>query len=439
MAGSTRGTAGPMAPSFLSRTTHEAARIDRSLDISREFRSFAPDGNPWHLSNNTPTMKATIPHKTLVEALDRIAGVSLSPSNRLATERPQLSNVMIEVKAESVILTANDLETSVSQMVRAESSTFGALSVPARALLAVVRSLPVADVAILRDNFRLEIEAGGVHFEVPGLDAADFPPVPSIETGCRTAVLEQSDLRRILALTEFAVSSDEKRPILNAVLVEFRPGQVTAVATDGRRLAIADAAAEGEATGQMILPSKTVATLMKACGSKGKARITFNDRRARFQIEQGISDSQPTPLGMIDITSALVAGTYPNTAQVIPSSPGQVVVVGRESLADAVSRSRLVDSKGLVGMLVTIGKGRMELVTKSIEGLAQEHVAVTGDGVKFKGRLNPAMLADPLGVVEQDEVALDVRAGAKQPVMLTSKGYRYLVMPMEDREPATAK
>ena len=48
-----------------------------------------------------------------------------------------------------------------------------------------------------------------------------------------------------------------------------------------------------------------VAFLRRECGDTGRVRITFNDRRAFFVVEMGVSDTQPTPTGILEVASKL--------------------------------------------------------------------------------------------------------------------------------------
>ena len=82
-------------------------------------------------------MKFTIVREQLQEGL--IAVAAAIPAK---TTLPVLANVLVEATKQGIRLSGTDLDIAVSTMVRAEVDAEGALTLPAKKLVDIVRELP---------------------------------------------------------------------------------------------------------------------------------------------------------------------------------------------------------------------------------------------------------------------------------------------------------
>ena len=379
-------------------------------------------------------MKLTIPLQKLLAALETVAGVAPARSGI----SPILCNVLVEAKSESLFLTATDLETCVRRSVAAAVEGYGALCVPAKAFLAIARTLPDGEVSLRKDGFTLHVEVGEIHCELVGMDVSDFPVAPAPEGGKPHVTADQAEFRRLLLQTEFSASNDQMNGVLNSVHVVAAPGTLTAVSCDRRRVARAVIKGDVLHPGHFTLPLRTVAFLRRECGDSGRVRITFNDRRAFFVVELGVSDTQPTPTGILEVASKLIAEKYPDYEQVLPNKAGVRIRVQVGALADAIERARLVADKTNVGTLFNLQKGRLGLLTETDRGRAEESVAAQDAAKPFKSRLNPGMVGEALQVIAAPEVTLEFAPESKQPFRFSTDGFLYLLMPMTETERGAA-
>src|SRR5207247_10101190 len=83
------------------------------------------------------------------------------------------------------------------------------------------------------------IRSGQSFFQILGLPEEEFPTLPKFEDA-KVVTIRQKDLRDGLRKTSYAISTDETRYVLNGVLFSFKDNKLTLVATDGRRLAMAE-------------------------------------------------------------------------------------------------------------------------------------------------------------------------------------------------------
>jgi DNA polymerase-3 subunit beta len=88
-------------------------------------------------------MKFTITRERLQEGLQAVAATV--PTK---TTLPVLANILVEATPDGVRLSGTDLDIAVSVMVPAEVDTQGAVTVPAKKLVEIVRELPSAAIRV---------------------------------------------------------------------------------------------------------------------------------------------------------------------------------------------------------------------------------------------------------------------------------------------------
>ena len=94
----------------------------------------------------------------------------------------------------------------------------------------------------------LTIKTGTATANLKGIDAAEFPHIPTVSEQNGSGLVDGSDgiaieldpngLRRMVDQVVFAASSDDSRPTLTGVEVTFHNSRITMAATDGYRLSV---------------------------------------------------------------------------------------------------------------------------------------------------------------------------------------------------------
>ena len=138
-------------------------------------------------------------------------------------------------------------------------------------------SCPRAEVELRfsADDPRLQVLAGRSRFNLPVLPAGDFPVMSSDGLSGQVRI-ETSDLIRLIDKTRFAISTEETRYYLNGLylhtVVEEGRTLLRAVATDGRRLALAEMTAPEGCVGApgVIVPRKTIQEVRRLLEDAGE-------------------------------------------------------------------------------------------------------------------------------------------------------------------------
>src|SRR3712207_3154381 len=139
--------------------------------------------------------------------------VTRAASTRSAIQA--LSGVQISASGGAVELRATDMEIGLRVPLPATVERDGAVVLPARLLLDVVRALPAKDVTLeLRPAEQdVEIKAGSATFHIRTLRLEDFPPFPEVEEGARVEVPAKAFIETVARVARSA-SRDETRPVL---------------------------------------------------------------------------------------------------------------------------------------------------------------------------------------------------------------------------------
>lgn len=343
---------------------------------------------------------------------------------------PILSNVLIEAEGDTVSLTTTNLDLGIRARIKAEVSTNGTITLPVKKLATIVRALPSNDTTVeLSGQNRVKITSGGSVFQIMGLAADQFPPLPTFADQ-HNFNLAQGDLSGLLKKVAYAQSTDENRYILNGVFFNFGEGKLSLVATDGRRLATAEkpmSIGEDEG-GSLILPAKTVAELQRLLGDAGEVAITFNDRQVSFVTQITKNDT-----GLVDnirLVSKVVEGNYPNYRQVIPKETVHRVDIERELLLECVGRAAIMTSDKSSSVKLTVGNNEIEISASSTEfGEAHEKVMVKYDGPEVKIAFNPQYLSDPLRALSDDTVHFEFKDDMSPGVFKNKEDFLCVVMP----------
>ena len=367
-------------------------------------------------------MKLTITREQLQEGL-----VAVAASVPAKTTLPILSNLLLEATKDGIRLSGTDLDISVSTTVSASIDQEGAITLPARKLVEIVRELPSAAIRLTASGEqRVTIECGRSKFKLLGLPREEFPAFPSVkfEGGWRTS---SKELQKLIGHVAFAASTEESRPILNGVLWELRPERMRMVATNGHRLARMDvptSEAGGASQADLIVPPKALEQIRRLFDTDETVEIARSENHLGFRTS------------VTQIFTRLIEGPYPNYEQVIPRDNDKVATADRSALTAALRRMSIVasDQTHRIRMAFANGSCKLSVQTPDL-GEAQEELNVSYEGDPLEIGFNAAYLLEILKYIPTDEVRMTFkapeRAATCEPVGWDDPAsYLALVMPL---------
>ena len=186
---------------------------------------------------------------------------------------PILSNVLIEVDESSLKLTATDLESEIS--TTSTISNFisgGKTTAPARKLSDLCRLLPdMAEIHFFLDGDNLKIESGSGKYNLSTLPSDDFP-VFEFEDSQGQINISSENLKTIIMKTSFAMGNQDWRHYLNGLFISIDDKNITSVATDAHRLALASSTLNEASmeTTDGIVPRKSINEIGKLVGDNSE-------------------------------------------------------------------------------------------------------------------------------------------------------------------------
>ncbi len=366
-------------------------------------------------------MKLTVTKEQFAQGLQAVQNVIGTRSTL-----PVLSNVLLQAEGEVLRLTATDLDICVACAVTAKVNRPGATTLPAKRLSEIAREAATTDLDLDVDERNVcTLCSGPSRFRINGLPAEEFPPIPVIED--RGVIqLPQGTLKKMIRQTAFAASTEESRYVLNGLYFSFKDHKVTAVATDGRRLALTEEEAEfdGSVAVEFIVPSKAVAELGRLLQEEGQVELRYAENQAQFTLLPGIA-------GATVLTTKLVEGTYPNYQQVIPRECRERVTLSREEFLHALRRAEIMTSDKNSAVKLNFARNQLVITANSPEvGEAREVLSLNYKGTEFVIAFNPLYLADALEALDTDEVYFELNDELSPGVLKTNGPFLYVIMPM---------
>jgi DNA polymerase-3 subunit beta len=277
----------------------------------------------------------------LCVALDRRAfAVALARLKHLVPRRaalPALECVLLEGAIDALYLTASDGQTVVRLILPATITTPGSLLVPLKRLVEIVRVPGAAKVHIAGDH----IAVGAASHRVATLDPTTFP-TPAAPQGELLGWYERVQLKEMLTQSAYAMSSDDTRPHLHALLITRRGGELAFVATDGHRLSLSRRPDEGEER-TLLVGRDTVEELQRLVASPGGAVSIRHEADRVWFASAGEWVMGP-----------LIDATFPAYEQVVPESASGRVRFTTSELREAV---RALAPKGSQALTIKVPGG----------------------------------------------------------------------------------
>jgi DNA polymerase III subunit beta len=341
---------------------------------------------------------------------------------------PILANVLMEAKGDQVSFLATDLEVGLRSKCSASVAKSGSLTLPAKKLYEIVKSLPETDIRIAEDKGGVKVAADRFDSRMQTLPREDFPKLPEAG-GTTTATLSRASLKEMVAKTQFAITGEDTRYFLNGALFVLRPDSMSLVATDGHRLALVTTARDakmknGEAEVKPILPKKTLGELSRLL-TEGDGDINFERGENHLFFDVG---------GRL-LISRMIDGQFPAYERVIPKGNDKHIEFEHDRLSNAVKRVALLSNERSRAVKFLIEPGKVDVTSSSPDiGEAKETLPVDYKGSPMQICFNAQYVLDFLSAVATDVVSLDVKDEVSQalmkPVGAEGYDYTYVIMPM---------
>ena len=348
-----------------------------------------------------------------------IEGVSRAITNRAAI--PVLEGIYMKAEGFNLTLTGYDMEMGITTTIECNVLVPGETVLDAKLLGSMVSRMPAGNVRIeLNDEGQAKISGGVAEFEIPALNASDYPSLPV--TGADNT-MKCGVIREMIEKTIYAVSQDDKKPAHTGELFVIEPGSLTVVALDGYRLAIIQRDVECTRDIRIIIPSKTLQELLKIMGGADEdVKIDANRRYVVFTTNG------------YTIMSRLIEGDFLNYESVIPKDKKTRITVDCKTFIDTIERASLIITERLKNPLrISFTENKITVRCQTPLGKVVDEFApveMTGDPVEIG--FNNRYLLDALRYSKCEKMVLEIN-GPLSPVKIlpeNGKDFIYLVLPV---------
>jgi DNA polymerase-3 subunit beta len=339
---------------------------------------------------------------------------------------PILANLKIVAMDGKIEITATDLEIQLKTVSEVkEVIEEGETTVSARKMSELCRSLPDKEALEFNlNNGKLTVSSKNFHADFATMSTLDFPELDTKEE-TEALSIESKTLKRLLNKTAFCMASQDVRYYLNGLLVEYKEGNINAVATDGHRLALATSQLKEKIEEEgirQIIPRKAVLELAKI----------LREDNSNISLSFGNSSLRIKDINL-DFSTKLIDGKFPDYEKVLPAGEPDALGVSKDNLQSALTRASVLSNEKYKGVRFELSNNSLKLTANNPEKeLAEELLEVNYGGSPMEIGFNIGYLLDVLSTIESETVELNFY-GEESSCLIREPGNKleaYVIMPM---------
>lgn len=360
--------------------------------------------------------------ETLLKPLQMVSGIV---ERRQAY--PILSNVLIRQNQEKTTFIGSDSDIQIETKVipSLTPDQLFSLTVPAKKLQDILRSLPNDEVQITRQSDYIQVKAGKSTFSLQILPAEDFPDINETANPEAVVTLSQKTLKNLLHHVQFCIAQQNIRYYMNGLHLSTQAQQLIGVSTDGHRLALlATHLDQAQPQQEVIVPRKAAIELSKLLSDNDEpVNIEYFQKKIRFSFSD------------ITLVSKVIEGKFPDYQRVIPVSNHKVFEIDRLTLLQSLQRVSILSnvSENFRGVRFVINSNNLCILCKNSEQEeAQENLDIAYQGGDLDISMNINYLMDVLNNINSERVQLAFE-NENSSILITipdNDEFKYIVMPM---------
>ena len=311
---------------------------------------------------------------------------------------PILSCVLIDVSESGVLLRSTDLEITITTTLESSIEKQGTAAIPLQPLLDIAGELPEdtrVEMEVNDKNIKINTDFGT--YDLMGKDPEEYPSAPDTNNDVETGI-DSLLLNKIISTVSFAVSKDDLKPALTGVYFKVDSDLITAVSTDGHRLAqyLCKNKTKSSFTGEVIIPKKFLNTVGSYLSGKEDIILLINDSVFTAKI------------GVDTVYTRIIDEKFPDYESVIPKDNDKELSVGRKDLLAAVKRVSIFSNKTTQQVAIKTQTSKLFIATEDPEkaSKAQEELAVSYEGDTIEIGFNASYLKDVLSHLNSNKITL---------------------------------
>jgi DNA polymerase-3 subunit beta len=348
------------------------------------------------------------------------------------TVLPVLSNILIQSEGDNQLrLSGTNLELAINLLITAKVLAPGGITLPARALLDTINTLPkeaLVKLKVTAKGMSAEIRAMSRRVKLLGIDAAEYP-LTFFTLTPDAITLPGTFLAKAKKIIP-ATAKDEARPILTVVAMFLgEDGTLRLEGADGFRLH--RDILHTDVTGQkrtMMIPWGGVKELCDLFDAEEPILMDMPPGQGRVIFSQGT----------LQIVATQIEGNFPDLTAVIPKAGAAKlkVTVGRKNLIASIrstgvfskASAHTLRMKAVAGDEETPGYLNLKMAGAEV-GEFEDRVDATLDGEPMEIAVNCDYLKEGLEQLESDKVTFLLQSPTS-PILVIEDDFVLVCMPM---------
>lgn len=303
------------------------------------------------------------------------------------------------------------------------------IAVNAKDFVSTLRNLSGRVITLEEDKERHTVKGSyeNGYFEMPCDDANVFPVANLGNCDCIDKTIDAQTLAESVVCTECCIGNDGLRPVINGIHFDFFENEMVSVAFDGCKMAkYSNSSVVSEQPFSFNLPSKACRLVSSALQrAVGDVKLTYAEHNITLRGNN------------FRVVARLYEGKYPPYNQLIMSSYPIEIVVGKESILDALKAVSPASNANSQQVILTFAKENLTISAEDYELAKSASVSIPCDykGKEFKIAFKHGWLSELVSNVADDNVKLKITSNTKPALVVPetqddTKEYVYLQMPM---------
>jgi DNA polymerase III subunit beta len=353
------------------------------------------------------------------ELSQRLGIVARAVSTRASVQI--LSGVLLRAEAGRLHLAATDMELSLRSSLDAQVEGDGAVVVPGRLLVDLVRLLPDNEVTIEHraDENVVRITSGASASTLHTYAAEDFPRLPDLDT-VGTFTVDRESLLDTVSRVARSASRDESRPVLTGILVRFEAGKIVMAATDSYRLSVKETELSGDVPElEAIIPARALAELARIAQTGDTVELGVHENQVVFAADD------------VWLTTRRIDGQFPNYKQLLPETFEHELTLPRSELLDVVRRVGVMVQR-TSPIQLRFAEGELTVFARTQDvGEAKESIPVQFSGEAMEIGFNAEFLREGIESISADDLRMKLISPLRPAVIDGGEDDpTYLIMPI---------
>ena len=365
-------------------------------------------------------MKFIVNKRELSEAISKL---SRAVANKSSV--PVLEGILFSAEEGKLTMAAYNYEIGMRKEIDINCIEPGDIVLTAKLLGDIIKRMPEESITIsVNEKLVCHIESGSSHFDIVGIEAADFPEIPTTAGG-KYMTMNGAMLKSMVRGTIFAVEEENSMPMYTGIYFEVESDYIKLVALDGLRIAIRKETAKNENTMNFVATGKSLNEVFRMIEDESEnIAIQVTNNHVSFRI------------GDYYMVSRLIEGTYLDYQSVIKKEEQTKLKVNVGDIVDTIERiSLIINNPKNTPVRCTVTDEEMAFTCATTMGRASDICPAEKTGDKIEFGFNSKFMLDALKATETDEINMTFN-GDLSPIKISPIGgddFTYIVMPMRIR------